>query len=217
MTAIAFPSLHQTNSLAVRIESLRQRIVSAPSATELKQNATDVELVTAHLAGNPQAFSELVKRYTRPIYNVTYHFTNDVHEAENLTQETFLKAWNVMPRLALDKPLKPYFVKIAVNLCHDWAEKRKVANTVPFEAEGEMDFPDEASDPLQAVSDAELRARVRVKLEMLPPLYRTVIAMRYTEDMSYEDMAAALDVPVNTVRTHLHRAKSKLRALMETD
>lgn len=216
MTAFALSASGWTYSLAVRIESLRRRIVAAPSA-ELVNHATDIELVTAHLAGNPQAFSELVKRYTRPIYNVTYHFTNDAHEAENLTQETFLRAWNVLPRIALDKPLKPYFVKIAVNLCHDWAEHKKISNTIRLDAEGEVDYPNEAADPLQTVSDEELRAQVREKLELLPPLYRTVIALRYTEEMSYEDIAGALELPVNTVRTHLHRAKAKLRALMEKE
>ena len=119
----------------------------------------------------PNAFSELVTRYTRAIYNVTYRFTNDAQEAENLTQETFLRAWNALPRISLDKPLKPYLAKIAVNLCHDWAEQKKIANVLPLEADGECDFPDEAGDPLHAVSDEELRERVRAKMELLPPLY----------------------------------------------
>lgn len=198
-----------------RMESVRRRWLASP--VETLSISTDAELVAQHLAGDPGAFSELVKRYTNAIYNVAYRFTNDPHEAENLTQETFLRAWNALPRIALDKPLKPYFVKIAVNLCHDWAEQRKIANVVPLEAESETDRADDASDPLLAVSDAELHARVRAKLELLAPLYRTVIALRYTEEMSYEEMALALDLPLNTVRTLLRRAKIKLRELLEQE
>lgn len=215
MTASALTSLSRLDLLTARIEAGRKRWLAAPAAAELVAAATDAELVTRHLAGDPHAFSELVKRYTQAIYNVTYRYTNDAHEAENLTQETFLRAWNALPRIALDKPLKPYFVKIAVNLCHDWAEQNKLANNTPLEAEGDIDFPDETGDPLRAVSEQELREQVRTKLELLPPLYRTVITLRYTEEMSYDEMAAALDLPINTIRTHLHRAKSRLRDLLE--
>lgn len=233
MATFAFPTFDHRNLLAVPVESARRRWLAAPAAdagvrsasglrrdaplADLTTTATDAELVTQYLTGDSHAFSELVKRYTRAIYNVTFRYTNDAHEAENLTQETFLRAWNALPRIALDKPLKPYLVKIAVNLCHDWAEQKKIANVLPLEAEGETELPDEASDPLHMVNDLELRERVRAKLELLPPLYRTVIALRYTEEMSYEEMAAALDIPMNTVRTHLHRAKMKLRELLERD
>lgn len=214
MTVTAPFSLPLPATLAAHIRTARKRWLAVPIA-ETVAAATDVELVTTHLAGDPRAFSELVKRYTQAIYNVAYRFTNDAHEAENLTQETFLRAWNVLPRLTLDKPLKPYFVRIAVNLCHDWAKQKKLTNVTPLEGGDEIDFPDEESDPLRAVSDAELRDRVRATIELLPPLYRTVITLRYTEEMSYDEMATALDLPVNTVRTHLHRAKTRLRELLE--
>lgn len=203
-----------TAQIATRIESSRRRIAVPAEAIAA---ASDAELVAQHLAGDPRAFSELVKRYTRPIFNVTYRFTNDVGEAENLSQETFLRAWNALPRLALDKPLKPYFLKIAVNLCRDWAEQRQLATIEPFEADAGTDFPDEASDPHRTVSEGELRQEVRARLELLPPLYRTVITLRYTEEMSYEEMATALELPLNTVRTYLHRAKLKLRELLEKE
>ncbi len=216
MTAHALPS-PAASLFAARLPSSQRRwLVPNARVTEFRR-ATDVELVAQHVQGDPRAFAELVKRYTNAIYNVAYRFTQDAHEAENVTQETFLRAWNALPRLALDKPLKPYFVKIAVNLCRDWAEQKKLVLTQSLDADDEPAFPDDACDPLRAVSDAELYERVRAKLELLPPLYRTVIALRYTEEMSYEEIAAALDLPLNTVRTHLHRAKMKLRELLEID
>lgn len=216
MTA-AFSPLSWKTLFAAHVEIARRRWHSTAAVTENIVAATEAELVTKHLAGDPHAFAELVKRYTNAIYNVTYRFTNDAHEAENLTQETFLRAWNVLPRIALDKPLKPYFVKIAVNLCRDWAAQKKIAFELPLETESETAYADETSDPLRAVSDEELRERVRAKLDELPALLRTVITLRYTEEMSYEEMAAALDLPINTVRTHLHRAKMRLRELLEQE
>jgi RNA polymerase sigma-70 factor, ECF subfamily len=189
-----------------------------PAPTSLRTaEATDAELVSQHLAGDPGAFAELVKRYTRSIYNVTYRFTSDAHEAENLTQETFLRAWNALPRVSLDKPLKPYFIKIAVNLCRDWAERNKMMRLTPLEIEDETVWVDEASDPLDTVSDKELQGLVRTKLDDLPALYRTVLSLRYAEELSYEEIASALDIPVNTVRVHLHRAKVRLRELLENE
>jgi RNA polymerase sigma-70 factor (ECF subfamily) len=211
----ALPSM--TVVFSAQIQSLRRKWLSAPSATTSLVISTDAELVTKHLAGDPQAFAELVKRYTGTIYNVAYRFTNDAYEAENIAQETFLRAWNVLPRLALDKPLKSYFVKIAVNLCHDWAEQKKVSIVLPLDGDEDVDLPDEGNDPLRAASDTELRERIQVNLELLPPLHRTVITLRYTEEMSYEEMASVLDLPVNTVRTHLHRAKGRLRHLLEQE
>lgn len=215
MTTLTWNDLNPAGYLAAQMQAARRRWLAAP--VETVNRSADAELVTRHLAGDPGAFAELVIRYTKSLYNIAYRFTNDAGEAENLTQETFLRAWHVLPRLALDKPLKPYLVKITVNLCHDWAERKNIANEVPLEPDTETDLPDRDADPLLAVSATELRERVRVKLELLPPLYRTVIALRYTEDMSYEEMATALDLPLNTVRTHLHRAKTRLRELLENE
>lgn len=204
-------------AVASSMERARARWRVTPRTRESEIHARDdAALAAKHLAGDPHAFAELVKRYTRAVYNVTYRFTNNAADAENLTQETFLRAWHALPRLALDRPLKPYFTKIAVNLCRDWAERNRIEMTA-LDADDETMFADDAHDPLRALSDRELRERVRAKLELLPPLYRTVIALRYNEEMAYEEMATALDMPLNTVRTHLRRAKARLRGLLEQD
>jgi RNA polymerase sigma-70 factor (ECF subfamily) len=204
--------------LAASGEGARARWrVAPPLARERRASSlADAELVAQHLAGDPRAFAELVKRYTNAVYNVTYRFTQNTAEAENLTQETFLRAWHALPRLDSERPLKPYLMKIAVNLCRDWAEQTRV-KMVELDADDESLVADDAHDPLQNLSDQELRERVRAKLELLPPLYRTVITLRYSEDMTYEEMATALDLPLNTVRTQLHRAKARLRELLEQD
>lgn len=202
--------------LASSMDDARARWRTARSPQEPAHAVDDAALVAKHLTGDPHAFAELVKQYTGVVYNVTYRFTNNAAEAENLTQETFLRAWNALPRIALDRPLKPYILKIAVNLCHDWAEQNQVAGAT-LDDHAETLAAGDAADPLQNASDRELRERVHAKLELLSPLQRTVIVMRYTEEMSYQEMATALDLPLNTVRTLLHRAKARLREWMEQD
>jgi RNA polymerase sigma-70 factor (ECF subfamily) len=202
--------------LAARIESIRRRWPSPHTGADVISESSDVELVAKHLAGDPRAFSELVRRYTRAIYNVTYRYTADGQEAENLTQETFLRAWSALPRVALDRPLKPYLIKIAVNLCRDWAEKKGSVAVDSLEASEQEPASDEG-DPVQVVSELELKARIQAKLDVLAPLQRTVIILRYSEGLSYDEMATALEMPVNTVRTHLHRAKARLRQLLEIE
>ena len=202
--------------LASGLENARARVRATKPLTQHERAAlADAELVARHLSGDPHAFAELVKRYTNAVYNITFRFTTNAADAEHLTQETFLRAWYALPRVDAQRPLKPYLLKIAVNLCRDWAAKMQV-QFADLDEHAET-LADDAPDPFENLSDGELRARVRAKLEQLPPLYRAVLTLRYSEELSYEEMASALDMPLNTVRTHLHRAKAKLRALLEQD
>lgn len=212
--AVRRPSLSQVLASSAAIARARWRVAQPAARTIEIAEGTDAVLVAKHLAGDPHAFAELVQRYTRAVYHIAFRFTNDAADAEHITQETFLRAWHALPRLDANRPLKPYFLKIAVNLCRDWAEQNTV-QTVDLDGQAEQLYSDDADDPFQNLTDMELRARVRAKVELLPPLYRTVLALRYSEELSYEEMATALDLPLNTVRTHLHRAKTKLRVLLE--
>jgi RNA polymerase sigma-70 factor (ECF subfamily) len=175
---------------------------------------TDQDIAVRFLAGDSQAFGELVARYTSAVFNLAYRYTQNRGEAENITQETFLRAWQALPRLSLDRSLKPYLLRIAVNLCHTWAEKHHAARTVDLDGE-EENLATGADDVLDRMTEAELRDRLNVAIDQLPPLYRTAVTLRYTEELSYEEIALTLNLPLNTVRTHLRRAKARLRELLE--
>lgn len=192
------------------VQSQRRPLVLQQAQVE----ASDADLVTRYRAGDPGAFAELVRRYTGAVFNLNYRFTADRAEAENLTQETFLRAWNALPRLALDRPLKPYLLRIALNLCRDWADKKNGAVVEPLDADDEGYELASDEDVLDRLSEAELAQQVRAHLEHLPPIYRAVITLRYTEGLSYAELADTLDLPLNTVRTHLRRAKAQLRELL---
>ncbi len=177
---------------------------------------SDEVLLAQYKQGDARAFRTLMERYTAAIYNLAYRFLRDPMEAENVTQETFLRVVTALPSLRLDVPFKPYLFRIAVNLCHDLARKKRPTLF------SELDSPDghnpieSLTDPTpdawERLADAELAARVNQALLDLPVPYQTVLWLRYGEDFTYEEIAQTLGLPLNTVRTHLHRAKHHLRA-----
>jgi RNA polymerase sigma-70 factor (ECF subfamily) len=184
---------------------------------DLQLSESDEALAARHLRGDPQAFRELARRYTTPIYNLALRLTCDPMEAENITQDTFLRALNALPRVSLDRPLKPWLFKIAINLCRQWAERKKPQLFSELVNSGEAGIeavPDGSTPPLEKLEEDELRERIRAEVDRLPPLDQTVIALRYVESLSYEQIAQALDLPLNTVRTRLRRAKLKLRSAL---
>ncbi len=186
---------------------------------------TDESLLTQFKEGNAPAFRALVDRYSAPIYNLAFRLLRDPMEAENITQETFLRVVQSLNRMRLDLPFKPYIFRIAVNLCRDWARKKQpllfadlnaFANTDAGEDATET-LIDDAPSPWECLEESELRAQLNTAIDKLPAHYRTVITLYYTEDFSYEDIAQALNIPVNTVRTHLRRAKQQLKQNLVND
>ncbi|MDL1897902.1 sigma-70 family RNA polymerase sigma factor, partial [Anaerolineae bacterium CFX7] len=99
----------------------RARVAPPTVLSSANVELSDAALVAQHLAGDPHAFAELVQRYTGAVYNIAFRFTNNAADAEQISQETFLRAWRALPRLDAQRPLKPYLAKIALNLCRDWA------------------------------------------------------------------------------------------------
>jgi RNA polymerase sigma-70 factor (ECF subfamily) len=176
---------------------------------------SDEALVTQHLCGDDQAFAALVARYTAPIFNLAFRLTDDRAEAENATQETFLRAYSALPRSRTDLAFKPWLFQIAVNLCRDLARKKRPAAFADLAQEDESSpeeaIEDETPLPLEQVEERELEKALTRAVADLPEIYRAVVTLRYTEELSYEEIAAVLKLPVNTVRTHLFRAKAMLR------
>ena len=176
---------------------------------------SDEALVKSFLRGDAQAFAELVARYTAPIFNLAFRLTDDRAEAENVTQETFLRAYAALSRSRTDLAFKPWLFQIAVNLCRDWARKKRPAAFSDLAQEDEFapeeEIKDESPLLLEQVEEREMEQALARAVAGLPEIYRAVVTLRYTEDLAYEEIAAVLKLPVNTVRTHLFRAKATLR------
>ncbi|HEY43658.1 MAG TPA: sigma-70 family RNA polymerase sigma factor [Anaerolineae bacterium] len=174
------------------------------------------ELVLKAQAGDAGAFDRLVEIYTPRLYQVVRRFASDRGEAEAIVQETWLRAWRALPRTVKDRPMGPWLVRIAVNVTRDIWRKKKPLDFA--DTGGEEDFlQDERPGPEERMSQKEALESLVRGVERLRPEYRMVIALRYDAVLSYQEIASALNLPVNTVRTHLHRAKNTLRNWLETN
>ena len=177
--------------------------------------SSDQALVKASVRGDAQAFAELVARYTAPIFNLAFRLTGDRVEAENVTQEAFLRAYSALPHSRTELAFKPWLFQIAVNLCRDLARKKRPDAFTDLAREDgnapEEQIEDEAPLPLDQMEEHELERALAQAVARLPEVYRAAVTLRYTEELSYEEIAAVLKLPVNTVRTHLFRAKTMLR------
>jgi RNA polymerase sigma-70 factor, ECF subfamily len=180
----------------------------------------DEELLQRHLAGDENAFPELVQRYLRSVYNLAYRSTGNVMEAENIVQEAFARAYAALPRYQGQGAFKPWLLTITINLCRNWARHNRraapIAEASHTVEDGEPvdaleQFPDPAPEPLETLLANENGQILARAVDELPLPYRQAILLRYVEGLSYEELAQALALPLNTVRTHLLRGKERLR------
>jgi RNA polymerase sigma-70 factor, ECF subfamily len=154
------------------------------------------------------AFAELVSRYADRIFNLAYRMTGNRSEAEDMAQDAFLRAYRGLASFRPGNPFGAWLYRIAVNVCLS-ARRQDDPATEP------IDENEAVIDPAPAVADVaeqrELQAAVQRAIVSLPPMYRAVLILYHIEDRSYEDIATLLDLPINTVRTHLHRGRAMLR------
>lgn len=173
------------------------------------------ELIDRARQHDEAAFAALVDLYTGPLFRIVRRMVLDTMEAEALVQETFWRFWQALPRYSPDRPLLPYLATIASNLARDRFRRDRRLDDVDVEALPEQGSgrPDAALEDM-AENEMALQ-RLAGYVESLPFGYRAVISLRYEAGMSYAEIAAALSLPVNTVRTHLRRAKEILRRRLE--
>jgi RNA polymerase sigma-70 factor (ECF subfamily) len=174
---------------------------------------SDEWLVRRFLRGDGTAFEQIVERYTPALFNLAYRLTQDRGEAEQVVQDSFLRALGAMGRVRTDQPLKPWLLQIALNLCRTLHAQRRplTFGELSRDEDETFDVVDDSPLPYDWVELSETRELVRRALAGLPPSYRAVLTLRYNEDLTYEDIAQVLELPINTVRTHLFRAKELLR------
>jgi RNA polymerase sigma-70 factor (ECF subfamily) len=177
----------------------------------------DRQLVEEAAAGSADAFGELVRRYQSAIYNLARALTADPTEAEDLTQDAFIRAFRAIGRFRGDSSFKTWMHRIAVNVIHTHlaARARQRARYVDEPAENRGGL--EANGPA-AISEGEAGAVQRIVIEralaMLPPDLRTVVTLRDVQGLEYREIATLLDIPIGTVESRIFRARQRLRPLL---
>lgn len=178
----------------------------------------DQQLVQASKLGDQDAFSQLVLRYQRPIFNLVYRIVQHYEEASEITQDAFLAAWQGLPSFRGDARFATWLYRIAYNcaLKQVEAHKRDKALQAVLQAEQALDgLDDRQRDADAGLAAREQQAVVQEQLSYLPAKYRIVLILRHLQEMTYEEMADMLKMPVGTIKTHLFRARNLLKERLQ--
>jgi RNA polymerase sigma-70 factor (ECF subfamily) len=182
------------------------------------ENYEEQALVDRARAGDASAFTELVERYERKIFRLAKHITQNDEDAEDVLQESFMKAYSNLDSFQGQSKFYTWLVRIAVNEALMKLRKRKSDRTVsldePHETEEDTVSREIAvweDDPEQKYSREELRGILERAVESLKPAFRTVFVLRDIEELSTEETAEALGISIPAVKSRLLRARLQLR------
>jgi RNA polymerase sigma-70 factor (ECF subfamily) len=166
-------------------------------------------LVRRGQAGDHDAFARLVEHNQAGVYNLILRMTRDPQEAADLTQEAFLRAWRSLPGFRAEAKFSTWLYRIAYNVCLSRRVISKATFADPSAAE-RIPMP-EREEPQALFLQQERREHILAAMHQLSPAYRVVLDLYYYRECTYEEIAAILDLPLNTVKTHLRRAKAALK------
>jgi RNA polymerase sigma-70 factor (ECF subfamily) len=182
---------------------------------------TDQEVVLLARDGREAAYRELVRRYERPIFSLLFRMVRDRELAEDLSQETFVKALNAIDSYRPEYKFSSWIFKIANNAAIDHLRRREL-DTLSLEGSPHAETPeavqatalqlgDRSENALDIVEAKELGSAIEEAIGRLRPEYRSCILLRHVEGLAYEEIAQTLDLPLGTVKTYIHRARNELR------
>ncbi len=199
----------------------------AASATSGEARATgEAQFLERLRAGEAAAFDRLVVERSGEVYALLYRLTEDAEEARDLTQETFLRAFQHIGRFRGDADLKTWLYRIAINQARNrwrWWRRRRRDVTVSLDApEGGRELPlgaylrtTRSPDPEQETLLRERETVLHTALRTLRRSYREAVILRDVEGLSYEEIAAALEISIGTVKSRLSRGRMELRHKLE--
>jgi RNA polymerase sigma-70 factor, ECF subfamily len=174
----------------------------------------DEALVRRAQRGDMEAFAGLVAEHQRFVYNLALRALGDPAEAEDVSQEAFVRAWRALPNFRGQAQFRTWLYRIVINLCYNRLPRLRRDLTVLGDEAAEA-VPDEVlADPAGRVEDEERRAFLHRQIEVLPESYRLLVTLRFQQELSYDEIASALSLPLGTVKTGLSRARARLRAAL---
>jgi RNA polymerase sigma factor (sigma-70 family) len=190
---------------------------------EMSNNLTekgqrDLKLINRALAsGDPAAYSELMKLYRDPLYFMLYEKVSDQELAKDLTIESLGKAFQKLHLYTPDYTFSTWLFTVARNHCIDYLRKHKLPtisiDKMMLDEDGKRTNFDLVSNDLNPEQKMEKKQRIaflRQIVDQLKPVYRDLVKMRYFKELSYEEIAETLDIPIGTVKAQLHRSREQL-------
>jgi RNA polymerase sigma-70 factor (ECF subfamily) len=187
-------------------------------------SATDQEIVVLAVEGKESAYRELIRRYERPVFSLVLRMVRDRQLAEDLSQETFIKALNAIASYRPEYKFSSWIFKIANNAAIDHLRRREL-NTLSIDGSPNatsaedieataLQVGDKSETPLAELEARELGTAIERAIGQLRPEYRSCIMLRHVEGLAYEEIAQLLDLPLGTVKTYIHRARHELRDML---
>ncbi len=182
---------------------------------------TDQEVVLHARAGQEAAYRELIRRYERPVFALLFRMVRDRELAEDLAQETFVKALNAIDSYRPEFKFSSWIFKIGNNAAIDHLRRREL-DTLSLDGSPHAETPEamqatalqigaRQESPLDTVEAKELGGVIEAAIGALRPEYRSCILLRHVEGRAYEEIAEMLNLPLGTVKTYIHRARNELR------
>lgn len=172
----------------------------------------------AFRAEDRKAFDELVHKYHKQAYNIAYRMTGNHADAEDLTQDTFLKAYRFFERYNREMPFDNWLYRIMSNIFVDWLRRRPKAQFRSLdepvrqeEGETALEIPDTAEGPESLALSSELDAELQKALNQIPEDFRLTVILSDIEGLSYEEISEVMGCSIGTVRSRLHRGRKLLR------
>ena len=177
---------------------------------------TDDQLLEAYAAGDESAFAELVEKHLQSVYAFIYRLVGKKEEAEDIAQETFVKAWKNIKRFKKGMNLKTWLFAIARNSSIDYLRKRKALMFSDLSRDDDSEeyehgIRDTAPTAEMLFDAKESTIRIEAALQKMPLMYREIIILHYREEMTLDEAAHMLNIPLNTAKSRDRRALQALR------
>jgi RNA polymerase sigma-70 factor, ECF subfamily len=181
------------------------------------EKLTDVELIAGAIAGQADGFEELVRRYQRPITSYVYRMLGDYESSLDVTQEVFIKVYNSLSRYSVEYKFSTWIYRIAHNAAVDHL-RRNTVTPQSLEAENadgsfQIQLESRGSSPEEDRERSEWRVEIDAVVRCLPAAYRDLILLRHSRDLSYDEIAEVMNLPLGTVKNRLFRAREMMREL----
>lgn len=177
------------------------------------------QLVSDYLKGDEASLELLIQRYLKPIYSFAYRYVGGGQDAEDITQEVFVKAWRNIKKFDQSKSFKTWLFSITKNSCIDFLKKKK---TIPFSEFDTEDggnlitdtLADSSPLPQELLERAGMARILDSAMEKLSPKYRMVLFLRYNDHFNFREIAESLGEPLHTITSRHRRALIKLKEIL---
>lgn len=184
-------------------------------------NVLENHLARLALKGDQRAFAELVDIYQDKLFHMAYRMLNNRQEAEDVVQDTFLRVYKNLDRFDETMKFSTWIYRIATNLCIDRLRRRKPVYSLDAESneyeglDGYSMIPSDNRTPESELLLSDTQRIIHQAIDSLPAKYKSVMVLRYIQDLSLQEVGDILDMPVTTIKTRVHRGREFLRKKLE--